>query len=136
MSDDDKKPLWFRFSQNNTGGFFTGPATEVFIEAHTAEDANRRAEEFGLYFDGEGDCTCCGCRWYEAQYDSDGEAEEPMEAEVQSYLRSIADVPFAVKLPLGTRVAVELPPMPPEKLKRLEAEREARWRKAREEAGP
>jgi hypothetical protein len=72
--------MFFHFHQNNSGGGFhenveRGIGVNVIIEAYNAKDANRRAERLGLYFDGEGDCPCCGNRWYEVS-DADGK-EEP-----------------------------------------------------------
>ena len=69
---------FYTFSQNNSGGFFTGPAEYVIIEAQDAQDANRRAEEAGLYFNGcesGSDCPCCGDRWSEQWSDDYGDAE-------------------------------------------------------------
>jgi hypothetical protein len=62
---------FFEFNQNNSGGGFdfdedAGITHIVIIEADSAEEANSKAESIGLYFDGEGDCSCCGDRWYEA----------------------------------------------------------------------
>lgn len=62
--------MFYAFRQNNSGGGFdyepvTGIAVNVIIEATSAEDANERAEVIGLYFDGYGDCECCGNRWHE-----------------------------------------------------------------------
>ncbi len=60
---------YFEFSQNNSGGSFTGPAIRVFVEADTPNEANAIAEANGLYFDGVADgydCECCGDRWYAA----------------------------------------------------------------------
>jgi hypothetical protein len=67
------EPRFFAFSQNNSGGSFThhpeaGIGYYVFIEARDAREANRKAEEIGIYFDGcdSGvDCGCCGDRWHE-----------------------------------------------------------------------
>jgi hypothetical protein len=64
----------YEFRQNNSGGSFRedkkkGIGLRVFIEAASAEEANKKAQDIGLYFDGcyEGiDCPCCGDRWYEA----------------------------------------------------------------------
>ncbi|AKY03373.1 hypothetical protein AVT22_gp63 [Streptomyces phage Caliburn] len=69
---------FFEYSQNNSGGSFdfdpdAGISHIVIIEADTADAANRKAEEIGLYFDGEGDCSCCGDRWYEQWDDADGD---------------------------------------------------------------
>ena len=56
--------MFYTFSQNNSGGYFTGPAQYVIIEADSRNEAKRQAEErYGLYFDGEEDCPCCGNRW-------------------------------------------------------------------------
>jgi hypothetical protein len=38
----------------------------VIVEADSAEEADERAERIGLYFDGDGDCSCCGDRWTSA----------------------------------------------------------------------
>lgn len=55
---------YYHYRQNNSGGFFTGPAINVYIEADTSEEADAIGVKNGLYFDGEGDCECCGDRWY------------------------------------------------------------------------
>lgn len=63
--------MYYTFGQNNSGGSFDfdesrGVTHYVIIEADNAEDANRRAEDLGIYFDGceSGmDCDCCGDRW-------------------------------------------------------------------------
>jgi hypothetical protein len=66
---------FFHYSQNNSGGSFNydekGITHHVDIEAPTAESADRRAESIGLYFDGAGDCPCCGDRWSSAYGDGD-----------------------------------------------------------------
>jgi len=59
---------WYVYYQNNSGGSFThdagrGIGIEVAIEAPTGRVADARAEDIGLYFDGAGDCSCCGDRW-------------------------------------------------------------------------
>jgi hypothetical protein len=70
--------MFFTYNQNNSGGDFdiderAGIAHYVLIEADSASEADERAEEIGLYFNGvdEGrDCECCGDRWYSpASYD-------------------------------------------------------------------
>lgn len=66
--------MFYTYTQNNSGGSFhfdelDGITRFVIIEADSAEDANRRAEEIGIYFDGcdnDIDCDCCGDRWYPA----------------------------------------------------------------------
>ena len=82
--------LWFDFDQNNSGGRFVysdNVGLNVYIQATSAKEANSRAEDVEVYFNGASveyedgeeystgpDCPCCGDRWYEA---SDGEAEFP-----------------------------------------------------------
>jgi hypothetical protein len=76
---------FFTFNQNNSGGEFdidleSGISEYVIIEAATASEANDRAEEIGLYFDGcnnEMDCECCGDRWSRAWEDELGD-DTPM----------------------------------------------------------
>lgn len=83
--------MFFTFNQNNSGGSFDfneadGISEYVIVEAVSAEDANERAERIGLYFDGAGDCSCCGNRWYEQSggYDRGDEVpsvyDEPVES--------------------------------------------------------
>ena len=74
------KTKFYEFIQNNSGGSFVnsekdGICEYVIIEALNANDANNRAEDIGLYFDGcdnGRDCPCCGDRWYKVD-ESDGE---------------------------------------------------------------
>jgi hypothetical protein len=68
---------FFAFDQNNSGGSYSlnanrGIGKVVVIEAENASEANERAEEIGLYFDGKHDCDCCGNRWYAQWVDEDG----------------------------------------------------------------
>lgn len=75
--------MFFHYSQNNSGGSFDfdlarGITHHVVIEADSADDANKRAEAIGLYFDGCDagiDCGCCGDRWYPKSSGSKGSAE-------------------------------------------------------------
>ena len=70
---------YYTFNQNNSGGIFydrpkSGISATVIIEARSAKEANRLAEDIGIYFDGcdNGiDCECCGNRWYRVS-DDDG----------------------------------------------------------------
>lgn len=64
--------MFYFYHQNNSGGIYTGPAADIYIEADTAEQANETAETVGLYWGG-GDCECCGPRWDRAD-ERDGEA--------------------------------------------------------------
>jgi len=65
---------FYHFSQNNSGGHFSGPP-HVVIEAINASEANYIAQQNDIYFNGCAsgiDCTCCGDRWYEKWSDGDG----------------------------------------------------------------
>lgn len=67
---------FYDFNQNNSGGSFDHDATRgighhVIVEATSAQDAVSRAESIGLYFDGSGDCSCCGNRWSEPYGEGD-----------------------------------------------------------------
>lgn len=62
------KNMFYQFTQNNSGGYFhedpsKGIGRYIIIEAESEDDAIIRAESIGLYFDGSGDCPCCGNRW-------------------------------------------------------------------------
>jgi hypothetical protein len=78
-----KAPKFFHFSQNNSGGSFVIDETlahHVIIEAYDALDANTRAMQIGIYFNGcdSGmDCQCCGDRW-SAQWSDDRGDDTPM----------------------------------------------------------
>ena len=57
--------MFYTYRQNNSGGTFVydesaGISVNVIIEANSREQAKRRAEQIGLYFDGQMDCDCCG----------------------------------------------------------------------------
>lgn len=75
--------MFWHFSQNNSGGRFdfnikSGITHHVVIEADNVNDANRRAEAIGIYFDGcdnDMDCPCCGDRWYKQSYFDKGDNE-------------------------------------------------------------
>lgn len=60
--------MFYTFHQNNSGGGFThrevdGIGYMVVVEANDKDHAISRAQDIGLYFDGYGDCECCGNRW-------------------------------------------------------------------------
>jgi hypothetical protein len=70
--------MWHCFVQNNSGGNFRfskekGISHIVLIEGTSIENITERAERIGLYFDGSGDCRCCGNRWYEPYNAGDAE---------------------------------------------------------------
>lgn len=60
---------WYNFTQNNSGGYFDVDdkvCHRLFIEAESFDDAIKKAEELGCYWDGVNkgiDCSCCGDRW-------------------------------------------------------------------------
>lgn len=57
---------FYHFDQNNSGGKFVindKLDCNVMIQATNAGEANEIAESLGIYFDGWGDCPCCGNRW-------------------------------------------------------------------------
>lgn len=74
--------MWYEYHQNNSGGYHTGPALVVWVEADSADEANARFLTIdGCYFDDEYeyDCDCCGTRWYAQWSDDNGYAEvEPV----------------------------------------------------------
>lgn len=69
---------FYTYIQNNSGGSFDlddNIAQFVIIEANDYLQANKRAKEVGIYFNGcdSGmDCSCCGDRWYELWDESEG----------------------------------------------------------------
>lgn len=71
--------MFFSYSQNNTGGSFVvddNVAHYVVIEANNYREANSKAEDIGLYWDGcsDGtDCSCCGDRWYKLNKNNIGD---------------------------------------------------------------
>jgi hypothetical protein len=71
--------MFWNYRQNNSGGSFSfdkkqGISVNVVIEADSADDADRRAESIGIYFDDDCsiDCECCGQRWDRAYGIGDG----------------------------------------------------------------
>ncbi len=78
--------MFYTFHQNNSGGSFVhdntrGIAHYVIIEASNDDEANARAEEIGLYFEGveDGiDCECCGDRWNRANNFYPDKTSKPM----------------------------------------------------------
>ena len=70
---------FYTYSQNNSGGSWQpGMPHYLVVEALSAEDADRRAENAGAYFQGCNtgrDCDCCGDRWYTQFHDDSGDSE-------------------------------------------------------------
>lgn len=73
--------MFYCYGQNNSGGVFeiTNDVTlNVVIEADSPDQADAKAEEIGIYFDGCElgiDCPCCGDRW-SPMYDNGEETHE------------------------------------------------------------
>ena len=75
--------MFYQFHQNNSGGrndidLDIGLGKLLIIEADSDKDANERAIDIGIYFDGvdnEIDCACCGNRWDRADSFTKGDAE-------------------------------------------------------------
>jgi hypothetical protein len=90
---------FYHFSQNNSGGSFhfdevAGITHNVVVEAIDYMHANMLAEKIGLYFDGDGDCPCCGDRWYSQWGETDGKDVPSIYGEpVESQISSIAWMP-------------------------------------------
>jgi hypothetical protein len=69
---------FYTYDQNNSGGSFDfdterGITTVVIVEAADETEADYRAQRIGLYFDGSGDCRCCGDRWSNSHYGDGGD---------------------------------------------------------------
>jgi hypothetical protein len=79
---NSKKTYFYEFEQNNPGGRLDVDdilCHRIFIEAESYDEANKIAEDLGIYFDGveEGmDCECCGDRWCPAYSTIDKPIEE------------------------------------------------------------
>jgi hypothetical protein len=61
--------MYYEYRQNNSRGYFKGPAKFVYVEADNADAANVLFQQIeGCYFDPwcKFDCECCGPRWYSA----------------------------------------------------------------------
>jgi hypothetical protein len=94
---------FWTFSQNNSGGSFVESEALshfVIIEAVNAEDANRRAEDIGIYFDGVDagvDCECCGDRWYRQWESAEGtESPQVYGESAFTYLDMFCDEPVRI----------------------------------------
>jgi hypothetical protein len=61
---------FYEFDQNNTGGSFDVDdklCRRLWIEADSESEAEAKAFNMGVYYNGcddERDCPCCGDRWY------------------------------------------------------------------------
>lgn len=65
--------MFYEFDQNNSGGKYHSDdklCHRLIIEADSLEEAEEKAFDMGVYYDGcnDGrDCPCCGDRWYGPQ---------------------------------------------------------------------
>lgn len=65
---------WYKYRQNNSGGSFhidDDVSIYVLIQATSTDEADIKAQEIGIYFNGcqdDYDCDCCGDRWYGADW--------------------------------------------------------------------
>lgn len=83
-------PLFYLFEQNNSGGNFIYDESEgitkfVVIQALSADEANFKASQIGIYFSGGGDCSCCGHRWFECDPEDASEVANIYTTPVSSY---------------------------------------------------
>lgn len=89
--------MFYTYTQNNSGGSFDydrdrGISNYVIVEADNKDEANLRAEQIGLYFDGCDtgmDCDCCGDRWGRAYYTEGTEGAEIYGESVLTFKPSI-----------------------------------------------
>jgi hypothetical protein len=87
---------FYTYHQNNSGGYYkidykAGIGNVVIIEDDNYKQANSKAVKIGLYFDGDGDCSCCGNRWSDKwdEYDATDKPEiygESVEGNLDSWL--------------------------------------------------
>jgi len=79
----------YGFRQNNSGGFFTGPAeTIIVVDAKSKDHALEVAQKAGLYLDGVQlgrDCDCCGDRWNSGAIEFENVADAKAYAEKASW---------------------------------------------------
>lgn len=88
--------MFYTYSQNNSFGTFdydyeAGISNYVIIEARNYTEANGIARDIGLYFDGYGDCHCCGDRW-SAQWIEAGSRKPEVYQTPPAVLGSTADI--------------------------------------------
>lgn len=105
-----KKPVrFFTYRQNNSGGSFDRNDdldVVVIVAGTSARDANSRAERLGIYFDGEGDCECCGNRW-SAAYDEGDEEPLVYGKTPEAYVAGDWSSPIIIHYPDGSKRKVE-----------------------------
>jgi hypothetical protein len=95
--------VFYRYTQINVGGCFIGPQV-VLVEAASLEEAEARAAEAGVYFDGVAaglDCECCGDRW--TRYPDEFNTREEAVASIEAWRAPEPDSPVSriVDRPVG-----------------------------------
>lgn len=84
---------FYHFRQCNSGGKYhqdssKGICENVIIEAESPRQANKRAKDIGIYFNGvaEGkDCPCCGDRWTRFKKNSTDGTDTPQVGNISVY---------------------------------------------------
>lgn len=96
---------FYRFRQNNSGGYFRLPAKNVYVEATSESEARALFQQIdGCYFDPDyrRDCRCCGTRWDEYiwdEYPNDYELMRAIEEELindDAWSIKREEIPFAL----------------------------------------
>jgi|TARA_R110002051_G_C8566175_1_gene475028 hypothetical protein len=79
----------YSFRQNNSHGYFKGPAQNIIvIDAKSEDFALEVAKKAGLYLNGVRngiDCDCCGDRWSDYASEFDNVADAKASAEEYNY---------------------------------------------------
>lgn len=85
---------FYEWTQNNTYGHFEvdeNISHRVVIEADSYEQAEDKAFDFGIYYNGvedQMDCDCCGDRWYDGRELTDRSLDGKT---IDEYLQDLAD---------------------------------------------
>lgn len=85
---------FYEWNQNNSGGHFKVDGCishRVIIEADSYEQAEDKAFDFGIYYNGvenQMDCDCCGDRWYSGSELDEGDLQGKT---LDEYLQDMAD---------------------------------------------
>lgn len=95
---------WYKYRQNNSGGWFqidNDVSIHVLIQAASTGEADIKAQDIGIYFNGcesGNDCDCCGNRWNGADWPVDEfsvyywkERDRKVFNNVRDYAQAVAD---------------------------------------------
>ncbi len=69
---------WYRYTQNNSGGYFQEPAQEIVVQAISEDEALVISERHGRD-ENASYCRCCGERWSSYCDEDTDEKPEPRE---------------------------------------------------------